>query len=579
MTNEAYIPKRIKIKKAVYLEVVSHPILAGANKEERAFVFAVLNGQTLNIHRNEDGYTAIPSTIIRKTFKNKIDVVALEARGIIDIKPLNDSGKTYSRYDHKCREYRLADELHKVYLEAKKAHLQIDKEYLNAMSGLTYKEDTRKNILNSGGHAASELLLSSLTHIKEKFNPKSLTKYITEFMATAQASNDVKLKRKFNHDYHIYLEKMDNCELVDDTLAISNTRHVMQAFGRLTEVGGGFQSCSREMKHAAFSGIPDVYNYDLKSSQLLGLKQQFEEAGISTEQVDVLLNENTAIEAAKIGLTKKEYKAAILMFVMGAWLTAFTKAKSSETSIYEAVERGALTADIDSIYNKLHEKLQPLEKALDEWHNILVAKAPKKMNKSKNITNKVDAKFNLQEYVKAEGKILHKSELKRKLAAFYLQGQESCFIMHLTILSKKYNFTVLSNQHDGLVTQGEIPAEAVIEASQLSGLKYAQLEKKNFVEGKEFHKPETKPEIKPAVTEPKPKINITKPEVKPARQSGLATVVTAIKAVKVRKSKQPKLNIILDPTITEWEHEILDLPALMLKYHGIGAGDSEYSYS
>jgi hypothetical protein len=200
---------------------------------------------------------------------------------------------------------------------------------------------------------------------------------------------------------------------------------------------------------------------------------------------------------------------------------------------------------------------------------MLVTNAFATKSRKNYINNRCEVGFYLGDYSNKQGKIINKTDLRRKLAAYFLQGQEAGFIHHLTILSKKYNFTVLSNQHDGLVTQGEIPAEAVIEASQLSGLKYAQLEKKNFVDGKEFHKPETNPETNPETKpETKPKINITKPEVKPA-----------IKAIKVRKSKQPKLKITLDPTITEWEHEIIDLPALVLKYHGIGAEDSEYSYT
>jgi hypothetical protein len=71
-------------------------------------------------------------------------------------------------------------------------------------------------------------------------------------------------------------------------------------------------------------------------------------------------------------------------------------------------------------------------------------------------------------------------EKVRKLAAFVLQGQESFFIHHLTILASKFGYRIMANEHDGLITIGEIPKEAITEASRLSGLKYARLVEKPF---------------------------------------------------------------------------------------------------
>jgi hypothetical protein len=66
------------------------------------------------------------------------------------------------------------------------------------------------------------------------------------------------------------------------------------------------------------------------------------------------------------------------------------------------------------------------------------------------------------------------------MAAFYLQGVEAGYIHWITVLSKDFGYTCLSNQHDGLVTIGEIPEEAREIAKQRSGLKYAVLEEKAF---------------------------------------------------------------------------------------------------
>jgi hypothetical protein len=75
----------------------------------------------------------------------------------------------------------------------------------------------------------------------------------------------------------------------------------------------------------------------------------------------------------------------------------------------------------------------------------------------------------------------NQEDKKRRLAAFVLQGFEAGFIHHLTLLSREYDYEVLSNQHDGLITLGEIPQAAVEKAKEISGLRYATLEEKAFV--------------------------------------------------------------------------------------------------
>ena len=69
---------------------------------------------------------------------------------------------------------------------------------------------------------------------------------------------------------------------------------------------------------------------------------------------------------------------------------------------------------------------------------------------------------------------------KKKLSAFILQGLESGFIHHLTILAENYDYRVISNEHDGVVTIGTIPSEAIQIAKQRSGFKLASLELKEF---------------------------------------------------------------------------------------------------
>jgi len=67
---------------------------------------------------------------------------------------------------------------------------------------------------------------------------------------------------------------------------------------------------------------------------------------------------------------------------------------------------------------------------------------------------------------------------KRRLAAFMLQGQEACFIHHLTVISTKKGIPVYKNEYDGLITGKEIPEELVQQAAKASGMVNPVLESK-----------------------------------------------------------------------------------------------------
>ena len=66
-----------------------------------------------------------------------------------------------------------------------------------------------------------------------------------------------------------------------------------------------------------------------------------------------------------------------------------------------------------------------------------------------------------------------------RVAAHILQGKEAAFIHYITAFSGD-DFTVVSNQHDGLIIEGTIPMELIHNARRFSGLPYAELEEKSI---------------------------------------------------------------------------------------------------
>jgi hypothetical protein len=73
-----------------------------------------------------------------------------------------------------------------------------------------------------------------------------------------------------------------------------------------------------------------------------------------------------------------------------------------------------------------------------------------------------------------------KQQVLREISAFLLQGLEAAFVYTLITLSAEYGYEVRSCEHDGLITYGVIPEEAIVIARIKSGFSSALLEEKDF---------------------------------------------------------------------------------------------------
>jgi hypothetical protein len=252
-----------------------------------------------------------------------------------------------------------------------------------------------------------------------------------------------------------------------------------QSSGRISENGGGLQSCSRLMKQAAFDGIPNVHNYDLRSSQGYVLLQELRLAGIDHGWLAQHLGPGAFEErAAHLGLTKKMYKGFFFSTIMGAthhWMDREVVG-SIQAKLRKHLGDDAAAARV--MFDRVVEQLAPLKKTVGAWAEWLLESPScphrRRTQRRRYLENAAGQKLPL------DGS-LDTKELKRKAAAHILQGQEAAYIHHLTRLSKDYDFTPISNQHDGLVTLGAVPEEAKVKAASLCGLKDAFLEVKAFL--------------------------------------------------------------------------------------------------
>jgi hypothetical protein len=279
---------------------------------------------------------------------------------------------------------------------------------------------------------------------------------------------------------------LDTREVSDDIWRYTPAYFVIST-GRIHQHLGGLQSCSRQMKAAAYSGINNLNNYDLKDSQLHCLFQELEVAGFDTGWLSEYLAAPNAKEAYAnlVGVSPDCWKRCLIALAMGAHLPKRVKdfEKRDNRILNSLAEEGASDQEeIERLLAKLTEVIAPITSELKEWHRRLLTDYIPKVQKPGRggsfITNKCGKKMKVNALPRGHNEWLARS----RVAAFILQGQESAFIHHLTLLGEQHSYRPIANEHDGLVVIGEIPTSAIAEAARLSGLHSPKLMKKDFIE-------------------------------------------------------------------------------------------------
>ncbi len=120
----------------------------------------------------------------------------------------------------------------------------------------------------------------------------------------------------------------------DDGFYLYTAAHRAQKTGRFSEIGGGLQSASKEMKLASTLGIPGLYNYDLVSSQVNGLIQEFARFGLDTEWLENYRDDPDAkVKYAElVRVDVDTWKICLLATIMGSTIAA-----NPNSSVYSAL--------------------------------------------------------------------------------------------------------------------------------------------------------------------------------------------------------------------------------------------------
>ena len=274
--------------------------------------------------------------------------------------------------------------------------LQIGLPFYDLVSGKQMIKPSRERAPQDAGYAMPRKAANLIK--RRVFNYQAILQHLESVEGTAKYYNDlwclkaVLARRPVSLSGGLYSYK-------------PNYRYAYT--GRLYEVGGGLQSCSRLMKQASVDGVADVYNYDLENSQVRLLHHELAAYGITNVLLDELMVKEKDYFASQLHISVPEWKELLLAFIFGEGEEKQLERLPSQESV-EAYREMTLS----------------LRKDMRKWR--------------RRITNKK----NLKKY---RGKYLVKNALGLtealgdknpvQLAAFILQGMESYFIY--TVMSGK----------------------------------------------------------------------------------------------------------------------------------------------
>lgn len=365
--------------------------MSWANDDTFRFFVHVLSCQIFNYYEDKD-YVPVPWREAINRFIPKAETKELRNRGLVETLIINDDGQDFSKFEGLCREYKIADYIVDKFIELESipATKYIIAPKVNLFTGKKTQAVSKSKVKDSNNNEYPKLIIKAIKSIGECiFELAPVEKHIADlenqmlFDRKAYGSDSTEYKRS-RGQYH-----NDNACLK----AILNQNPIEVSSGFYSFVPSyspsypgrihtALQSASRKMKSAAFSGIEGVRNYDLRSSQIIGLIQQFQLAGLNTSWLENYKNNPFAKKeyAEQIGISIDCWKQSLCALLMGAYCPKNPKKsteqiKDSNSKIIEylyteAIENLDLYLDYQIKFNQV---TAPLKAQLDRWHEWLIS--------------------------------------------------------------------------------------------------------------------------------------------------------------------------------------------------------------
>ena len=527
-SGRGYITKKYLVTKKTYDYIKSLTkdidLAKGLNQDSTNYhrFLAHLFVSTVSVDQEtSEGFIPIYSRLIEKEFGRDFDVFVLKDLDLIDIKPHRAGLST--EYRLKPAIFRKAFKMEERSVRKAWNSMVIDGilngwARVNLMNGVYDKSSKNHKFVTDDGFTLQAnippIVIQSIKALKPcPFKPKKAGDYINalEKKYISEKKNFRNIKKTYPNTSNEYLvarkeylkargrytnDRLSQIAILNQfPKPIQNifeyqAAYKIQVSGRISEINGGFQSASRMVKYLLLADLP-VYNYDLKNSQAAILLQEMKYAKINCKWLEDYLKDPDFKHqlAKKIGIKSDDWKKCFYALIMGA------EAENTYGDIYKTISALFNKNQAEKAHKKLLYMVDELILATDEWRDYLLKTEDKRytylyknIKYWKNACGMKFKQFGMENKIlknNITGKICDKKEIKkvkRKLAAFVLQGQEASFIHHLTVLCDKKNIPVYKNEHDGLITGELIPIELVVEASEKSGFQNPKLEHKPLCE-------------------------------------------------------------------------------------------------
>ena len=515
--SKAYIIETFRVSQPVF-DYIWNNLLKDLKAVDKHLLAHILCGH-INNHKN-NGWTPISSQLIRSQLP-KANWKNLYDRDLIEHTLPNIQAGLSSEYRIKPNIYwKISDLFPKTTDEI------ISSKEFNLCNGksLQRKKPQKTIFTCSGNEIFSEYQKAAIKNIKPcKVNRLEVDRILKKRQDILNSGNYTKSQRlKFDHDFRCWRGIVSRRTDLDNVFLTYQPAFKSQGSGRITELDGCYQCISRELKGAMFKDS-GYKNYDLKSSQILGAKAEFESANLDTKWFDEYIKLGKHHYANEIGVNVDCWKGILLLILFGGFPRinkdgSLRKIEKEDLIKYKCIKNfifPELEIELEWLHSEKKHKIEDpknqiektydiLNKTIDLckpliinvklWHNY-IAKNYVKETKGKGgkiyfHNNQCKKKIYLNDFMieksdKKNGnkKLSLSSKGKRKLAAHILQGKEATFVHYLTKLSTDPNFggyTVVSNQHDGLIVEGVIPVKTILKTKSVANLKYGEFEEKSI---------------------------------------------------------------------------------------------------
>lgn len=538
-SKQAYLPHTDKLP-LVVVNYIRQELLKNENDDVKA-LFSILRKETELCLRKNEGYAPISWELLNK---NKY-TEAIKRLRELDLVEYIDHVSPQNGRAGKSKEYRiklpLFYRLSNMTCNRVDSYIEDGFTLYNGITGkpirLTKKDKTHQIYKYNKKKKQDELIVSEVVAkgiepIKYcYFNYKLVEEYL-DFLKEQWLLGNLSKKKelRYMNDERCYASVLERPFIVLEKefkgMLLYQPSYRGQRTGRKSEIGGGFQSCSRDMKQVGFAYSRGTRNYDLKSSQIYCLKYQFMSARLNYGLLDNYLSADKGALAAAVGIDKDTWKG----INYGAYFGGFPTKKLKTIKVsgdrkkdygtlnsllsYEVVSRhicnflniktwynnqarrreceikynGNVNVTLVNIYailKRFYDQNQDLLEELITWHKYLATDFLQSntvaIKDKKYIINRSDMPIEVTQFMNSKGKVSTRGQ--RKIASHLLQGQEAQFISRLTWYSEKYKdcpYRVMSDQHDGLIVQGFITDKYVDMARQDTGFTEAYLVEKEY---------------------------------------------------------------------------------------------------